>query len=495
MFEALAQFIRDEVWAPLLSLPWSFWREHAWRDFWLGHFFIERYAVAYFLPLVLVLWATPPRYLRRMIIATGVVFLAYVFGAIYSLFWLMVCAGFFLLAERFAIESRRVDVVPWGPPLAAFSALAFWHVIVQGLPAIPIAAEWTSWLATHAPWALPLGARPWPWEPSIRPGAAPPDSAAPFPLLFLLFNNAHNIGLAYLSMRMLHYFSEIRRGSIPREQRTRLNFFSYLCYGPTLIQGPLERFREFHAAIDRCHETRSAALALLALARMAWGIWKLVFVIAVLKPFIFERLGIGSHDGFFEHPERYPTMALFFGAHLYTFWLYLEFSGYCDLAAGFSWLIGYRPIENFRWCWFSVSLVDLWRRWHISLSFMLRDYIFTPLIRKRWPAPLALCATFVLCGLWHVLTPGMFIWGIGMGLGVAVNQRWTRWMRELDRPGPMGPVKRARALFVRIRPAPRVFSWLLTMNAFCLLNLVFFGGTGGARRVALELLRRLLEVF
>jgi alginate O-acetyltransferase complex protein AlgI len=217
--------------------------------------------------------------------------------------------------------------------------------------------------------------------------------------------------------------------------------------------------------------------------------------LAVLKPYIAREMGLSVDGLYFKRPgEIESTALLFFGGHLYTFWLYLEFSGYCDLAAAISWLIGYRPIENFRWCWFSTSLVDLWRRWHISLSFILRDYIFNPLVRKRWPPTLCLCVTFGVCGLWHVLTPPLLLWGVAMGLAVSVNQRWSRWMRELDR-GPRRRLSRVRAAWMRLRPAPTILSWLVTMNGFCLLNLLFFGGTGGARRVVLELLRRAAAVF
>jgi alginate O-acetyltransferase complex protein AlgI len=290
-------------------------------------------------------------------------------------------------------------------------------------------------------------------------------------------------------MRMLSYLSEIKRDTIARQRRTLESFLAWLFYPPTMIQGPLERFVEFQDALDHCHERRGAGMIAAGVARMALGAGKCLASLLYLHPFVVGQLGLYTHNTYFDHPERIQSYAvLLFGGHAMIFALYLEFSGYCDFAAGMSRLIGYRPIENFRWWLLSTSLVDLWRRWHISLSFMLRDYIFTPLVRRRLTPTLCLLITFLLCGLWHMLISGMLWWGVTMGLAVALNQKWSRWMRDLDRK-PHRRLAATRRAWLRLRPLPAVCAWALTIHAFCVIAWFFFGN-GGALRVAWELLRR-----
>lgn len=473
-----AESLWHVLWEPLTDARWT-----DVSGFWLGHMLRIpncRNVVIFFLPLLLILMCLPRRHLRLGIILTGLAFIGYMFGGAYLFLWLVTCLAFWWLGQRFAIEVKRTDVKAWGPPLAAIGIIAGHFLLVDRLDHVKLPLEWNAWLLAHASWLYPLGSRTVAWEPHWVYGAR---------LLEVLFRDPHDIGAAYLTMRMVSYFSEIKRGTIPVERRSLLNFFAYVCYAPTLIQGPLERYREFNEEIDTCHERRTLPNFALGLGRIVWGIGKAALGWGWLTA-VLEKLGMGRL--LYMHPEQVPTYAaLFFAIHLQVLLLYLMFSGYCDIAIGMSRLLGYRVVENFRQPWLARSLTDMWRRWHISLSFILRDYIFFPLTRRRWNNTLNLLLTFAVCGIWHNLSSKYLLWGLLMGLLVAVNQRWTRWMRSLERH-PQRRAAAVRRAALRLRPLPQVAGWLLTINVFVMTGWVCFGGLG-AVRIVWELIRRPAE--
>jgi D-alanyl-lipoteichoic acid acyltransferase DltB (MBOAT superfamily) len=130
----------------------------------------------------------------------------------------------------------------------------------------------------------------------------------------------------------------------------------------------------------------------------------------------------------------------------------------------------------------------MWRRWHISLSFILRDYVFFPLARRRWNTTVSLLITFWVCGFWHDAGGKYTTWGVAMGLMVAVNQKWSRWMRALDRH-PQRRLAALRRAWLKLQPLPRLCAWLLAQNAFLMSGWICLGGSG-ALRVVWELIRR-----
>lgn len=480
-----ADYLRE----PIAQTPWT-----DWRDFWLARILDDRFVVAYFLPLVPVLLLLPRAKLRTGVILTGLAFMVYVFGALYAGLWLLTCVCLHRLSERFAIECRRTDVLRIGPPLAAIGIVGGWYVLTMVLNELRLPPAWNTWLFEHARWAFPLGARRLAWEPFFPRLHVPPTGAEIAPLFQALFWSVHNIGTAYLAARMLHYFSEIKRETLPREQRTLHNFLAYTCYAPAMIQGPLERFAKFQEELDTCHERRSWRNVPPALARIAWGLLKSLVFTWYFVPLLWNVYGLGHINTFYRNPEQIASFwLLYLGVFFQIFGLYLEFSGYCDVSAGIARLLGYRQIENFRMPWRATSLRDFWRRWHISLSEILRDYVYIPLGGNRRRTTINLCITFFLCGIWHRITPQVAVWGVVMGLMIAVNQWWVRWMKQLEaRPAGLAASLRRGAL--RLRPLPQICGWLLTQHVFVFSLLIFFGGLGGVK-VAVEIVRRIWSWF
>jgi hypothetical protein len=470
---------------PLTHTDWT-----DWRGFWLAKILDDRFVVVYFLPLTLILLLVSRQKLRLGIVLTGLAFMAYVFGVLYAGLWLLTCVLFHRFGERFAVECKRTDVLKIGPPLAAITIIGGWYALTMALKSLRLPAGWDGWLLEQARWVFPLGARGLAWEPYFPRLHVVPVDGDPAPLFLALFFSVHNIGTAYLTVRMLHYFSEIKRDTLPRENRTLLNFLAYTCYAPTLIQGPIERFAKFQDEMDGCHARRTWRNVPPALGRIGWGLLKSLIFTGYFQPLLWDTYGIGHVNTYYDHPEQIESFRLlYFGVFFQIFGLYLEFSGYCDVAAGIARLLGYRQIENFRWPWLATSMRDLWRRWHISLSEILRDYVYIPLGGNRRRTVFNLCVTFFLCGIWHKLVPQVAIWGLLIGLMVAINQHWAQWMKRLA-VQPTGVLPALRRAFLRLHPLPGVCAWLLTQHAFVFSLLIFFGGAG-AINVAREIVRRI----
>jgi D-alanyl-lipoteichoic acid acyltransferase DltB (MBOAT superfamily) len=487
---------------PLAATPWA-----DWRGFWLEQILDDRFVVIYFLPLLPILILLPRgaaavmrrpgppitgRALRVGIIITGLAFMTYIFGVLYAWLWLMTMVAFHRLGERFAIECRRTDVLRIGPPLAAIGLVGGWYALTMVLHKLRLPADLNTWLFANLPWIFPLGARGLGWEPYFRALHQAPGNGGPFQLIHALFWNVHNIGSAYLAIRMLHYFSEIKRGTLPAERRTLLNFLAYTCYAPAFLQGPIERFAVFQDEMDTCHQRRSWRNLPPAVGRMGWGLSKSLIGTLYFQPVVLGQLGLGFSNTYYLHPEQIRSFwLLYFGVFLQIFWLYLEFSGYCDVSAGMARLLGYRQIENFRMPWLAASLRDFWRRWHISLTFILRDYVYIALGGNRRHMLRNVLVTFFLIGIWHAFKPQVGIWGIAMGLMVYVNQLWARWMGRLDQ-SPTGILAAVRRGAGKLWPLPQVCAWLITQHAFVFSLLIFFGGVG-AINVTREIFRRVWQ--
>lgn len=473
---------------PIVRAPWRFWAGGDSAHWWVQHIFADRYRVAYFLPLLPILMLLKGRALKVGIVATCLVFLGWNLGLIYPLLWLLLCVVFYRITEQFTVEIKRTDVLKIGPPLAATAAVLLACGLFDLFKYIPLPAELNAWLYEHMPYLFGLGTRGIAWQPNWLEIAPPP------PLFATVFLDPHMIGTAYFAVRMLHYFSELKKETIPRERRSLLNFVSYLCYAPTLMQGPIERYQAYHDEIESCHQRRSWRNVPPALYRFGLALVKMLCVHWYLKEFLFYYglHGQGPGPSYYGTPEAVDSYyVLYTGVFWQIFSLYLMFSGYCDIAAGISRLLGYRLVENFNMPWISTSLRDYWRRWHISLSFLLRDYVYIAMGGNRRHIWLNLAVTFVLCGIWHKIIPGLFAWGVVMGTLVYANQRWVQWVKRVDerRAGWMYRLRRAAS---RVRPLPTIFAWFVTQNVFVLSLLVFFGNEG-AIRVGWELLRRPLN--
>ena len=218
------------------------------------------------------------------------------------------------------------------------------------------------------------------------------------------------IGISFYTFRLLSYIIDIQRGKY-EPTKDIVAFAAYVAFFPCILSGPIDRPNTF---IPQLKEKRKfdSVLAVDGLRQILWGAFKKMVVADNIAPIVSQ---------IFEYQDTMPANRLVLGAVLYTFQMYGDFSGYTDMATGVSKLLGIRVTKNFNFPLFAQNISDFWRRWHISLTSWLTDYIFMPLNIKwrdwgKWGMILAIIINFVICGLWHGANWTFVLWGFYHGL-------------------------------------------------------------------------------
>lgn len=241
------------------------------------------------------------------------------------------------------------------------------------------------------------------------------------------------LGLSYYTFRCLHLLFDHHRGSAPKMAPGEL--LAYLFFLPTIVVGPIHRAPEFvrdHRSLRWSSEKISDGIE-----RIVGGYFK----IAVLGNFLVTaKLGefVQSLDPQHTFLIQYLRMVRI------ALNLYLQFSGFSDVAIGFGLLLGYRVMENFRWPYLSPNIADFWRRWHVSLTSWSRDYVYMPLLGVTRRPNVATVASFLMIGLWHELSIRFFCWGLYHAAGVITWQAWQRQKRR--RKIPVAKTRAMKAL-------------------------------------------------
>lgn len=225
------------------------------------------------------------------------------------------------------------------------------------------------------------------------------------------------LGISFFTFEFVHYLTDIYLGKITRPNpastwRKRVSeFFLFALFFPTLLAGPIKRFQQFIPIPPSPHQQVWTE----ALSRILVGLCKKILIADSLAT-IALRL---------RTPELTTQPGLWFAMYAYAGQIYADFSGYSDVAIGISLLLGYRIAENFNYPYFASNLQDFWRRWHISLSSWIRDYLFIPLGGSHVPKARAffnLLVVMALCGLWHGAAGHFVVWGIWHGLGLGIER-------------------------------------------------------------------------
>ena len=242
------------------------------------------------------------------------------------------------------------------------------------------------------------------------------------------------LGLSYYTFRCLHFLVDRYRGTLPRTGFAEM--IAYLYFLPTIVVGPIHRAPAFlrdHRNIRWSSQDLSEGME-----RIVVGYFK----IAVLGNFLVTaKLGevlqlIDPADAFLHQYVRMVRTGLN---------LYVQFSGFSDVAIGFGLLLGYRVLENFRWPYLSANIADFWRRWHISLTSWSRDYVYMPLLGATRNPHVATVASFLMIGLWHEISVRYLLWGLYHAAGVLAWQSWQRQKRRLKLPKATTPAMKAIA--------------------------------------------------
>jgi alginate O-acetyltransferase complex protein AlgI len=230
-------------------------------------------------------------------------------------------------------------------------------------------------------------------------------------------------GISFFTFETMSYTIDVWRGELPPAKRY-LDYLLFVCFFPHLVAGPIVRPHQMLPQLA-ADPRADAAMQARGLWRIATGLAKKI----VLGDFLAQALV----NRVFATPERFTALEVLLAVYGYAAQIYLDFSGYSDVAIGSAALFGYELPENFDAPYRSQNLQEFWHRWHISLSSWLRDYLYKPLGGSRDGALRTyrnLMITMVLGGLWHGASWNFVVWGTLHGGALAVTRMWQRWRKR-----------------------------------------------------------------
>src|SRR6195952_4224997 len=272
-------------------------------------------------------------------------------------------------------------------------------------------------------------------------------TGAPLPFLDIILP----LGISFFTFQQIAYLVDVMRGA--KVERDIVSYTLFVSFFPHLIAGPLVHHAEMIPQFKRGRSGRSAVLAARGLALFAAGVFKKVVIADNLAQFVtpvFAHLDAGG--GVTTEWAWLSTLA-------YTLQIYFDFSGYSDMAVGLALLFGIRLPVNFRSPYKATSIIEFWRRWHITLSRFLRDYLYIPLGGNRLGEIrryLNLLVTMLLGGLWHGAGWNFLIWGGLHGLYLCINHVWQAW--RVGRSSESSPF--VKAISWAITFAAVVLAWV-----------------------------------
>jgi D-alanyl-lipoteichoic acid acyltransferase DltB (MBOAT superfamily) len=225
------------------------------------------------------------------------------------------------------------------------------------------------------------------------------------------------IGISFFTFESMSYVIDVYRGDI-KPQKSYLEYLSFVAFFPHLVAGPIVRPRDLLPQL--------AGGARFSSAEASEGMF-LIALGLVKKVAIGDYLALNLVDRVFDAPLHYSALECYAAVLGYAVQIYCDFSGYTDIAIGSALLLGVRFPLNFNAPYKAKNVVDFWRRWHISLSTWLRDYLYVPLGgNRKGPSRtyVNLMVTMLLGGLWHGAAWNFVVWGGLHGAALAVTRFW-----------------------------------------------------------------------
>jgi alginate O-acetyltransferase complex protein AlgI len=234
------------------------------------------------------------------------------------------------------------------------------------------------------------------------------------------------VGISFYTFHTITYIVDSYRRTITPTK----NFFEFACYVslfPQLVAGPIVRFRQVESDLEHIDLTDRKTFL-----DIGWSF----FVIGLMKKVLIADTIAASINPGFENYHALSTLGTWIVVLGYTYQLYFDFSGYSDMAVGLGYLFGIRLPQNFNSPYKAVDISDFWRRWHISLSSCLRDYLYIPFGGSRggkaWLTYRNLMFTMLLGGLWHGASWTFVFWGGYHGVLLSLNRVFEAQLEQVN---------------------------------------------------------------
>jgi len=263
-----------------------------------------------------------------------------------------------------------------------------------------------------------------------------------------------SIGVSYFIFQAMSYLFDIYLETVKPERHFG-HFSLYLAFFPKLLQGPIERAGDLIPQLKTKYEFNYNNMRF-GMLLFAWGLFK--------KVVIADRLGL-CVDEVYKDVHAFTGLPLLLATYAYAFQIYMDFSGYTDMAMGSARLFNISLTQNFNSPYLATSVADFWRRWHITFSRWILDYIFRPLQMqwrnwKNWGTASALVLAFLVSGIWHGASWGFVVWGGLHGLYMGCSIFYKPYQKRLHKTLGIEKIKLLKVWQVFVTFNLVSFAWI-----------------------------------
>lgn len=294
------------------------------------------------------------------------------------------------------------------------------------------------------------------------------------------------VGISFYSFKALSYIIDVYRGEDPETNLGK--YAAYMFFFPEIASGPIDRAGSLLPQLTKEHKFSYKSVSY-GLKLVAWGLFKKIIVADTLAFFV---------DWVYGSYETFYGFALLLASIFFTIQIYCDFSGYSDMAIGLARVLDIEVKENFRSPYFSTSIQEFWRRWHISLSTWFRDYLYIPLGGNRKGEArksINLLITFLISGLWHGASWTFVFWGGLHGIAQVLENVFTRIFSPQKKGGLWRQCLKTILVFIFCN-----FAWIFfradTMEqAWYFIKHMFDGINHPVQYIATAQQRLIIDVF
>lgn len=278
------------------------------------------------------------------------------------------------------------------------------------------------------------------------------------------------LGLSYYIFQNLGYIIDVYRGTF-KPERNVPRFALFTLFFPKLLVGPIERARNLLPQLSQLHHFNPVMFTEGA-RQIAWGLFKKLVVADRISMYV---------DAVYANLHHHNSSTFLLATFLYPFQVYADFSGYTDIALGSAKLFGINLMDNFNRPLLAKNVSDFWRRWHISLSSWVNDYVYNPIVFKRrdwgnFGVFFALLLTFVIIGIWHGASWNFVIFGALQACALMYEMLTKSWRKKLSKSIP-------KVIYNNL-------SILLTFMFFTFSLIIFRTTTYGSASSIIEVIQR-----
>ncbi len=231
------------------------------------------------------------------------------------------------------------------------------------------------------------------------------------------------IGISFYTFHTISYVVDVYRGDI-KAQRNFPNFLMYVSLFSSLVAGPIIRYAHVQHEIDKRNENiRDFSLGI---SRFCIGLFKKVIIANIAAELVKKYMGDGQNPLTMEALAGISSWEAWLGLFMFAIQIYFDFSAYSDMAIGLGRMFGFHFRENFNYPYISRSISEFWRRWHISLGSIFRDYVYIPLGGNKKRVYFNLFVVWFLTGMWHGASWNFIFWGLYFFIFIALEKMFLQ---------------------------------------------------------------------